>query len=255
MRRRTFPTALVGPNILFRDGIARILKTTDFRVIASGPHVDNFALPPQCGPILLLIDAVDDMCEAVGEISLFKEQHPAGNVAILANHCRPNDMVAAYRAGANAYLGKSVTPDAFVKVLELVMLGETIVPRQLLALIGTESASLPNVNPSVCSDVDSTFRLSAREKCILRHIVDGNPNKIIARKTEISEATVKVHVKAILRKIGVRNRTQAAIWAVNHNYAVNVSAHIASASAIPLLIQNDEIESAYMARVINKSKF
>ena len=58
-------------------------------------------------------------------------------------------------------------------------------------------------------------KLSAREKCILRCLLDGDANKVIARKFDIAEATVKVHVKAILRKIRVQNRTQAAIWAMN----------------------------------------
>ena len=59
-------------------------------------------------------------------------------------------------------------------------------------------------------------QLSPREKSILRCLVEGDSNKSIARKIDIAEATVKVHVKAILRKIRVQNRTQAAIWAMNH---------------------------------------
>ena len=59
-------------------------------------------------------------------------------------------------------------------------------------------------------------RFSSREQCVLRGLIEGNSNKTIARKYEITESTVKVHVKAILRKISVNNRTQAAIWAMNH---------------------------------------
>ena len=59
-------------------------------------------------------------------------------------------------------------------------------------------------------------QLSPREKSILRCLIEGDSNKCIARKIDIAEATVKVHVKAILRKIRVQNRTQAAIWAMNH---------------------------------------
>ncbi|TIV05318.1 MAG: hypothetical protein E5W02_28205, partial [Mesorhizobium sp.] len=58
--------------------------------------------------------------------------------------------------------------------------------------------------------------LSNREKSILSCLIEGESNKTIARKIDIAEATVKVHVKAILRKIRVRNRTQAAVWAMNH---------------------------------------
>ena len=58
--------------------------------------------------------------------------------------------------------------------------------------------------------------ITTREAEILRCLVDGAPNKMIARKLDVAEATVKVHVKAILRKIGVANRTQAAMWASQH---------------------------------------
>ena len=60
-------------------------------------------------------------------------------------------------------------------------------------------------------------KLSHREMGILRCLMQGEPNKIIARQFDITEATVKVHIKAILRKICVRNRTQAAVWAHNHS--------------------------------------
>jgi DNA-binding CsgD family transcriptional regulator len=71
--------------------------------------------------------------------------------------------------------------------------------------------------PSITSGEDFAARLSGREKFIVRCLVEGASNKVIARKIDIAEATVKVHIKAILRKIRVQNRTQAAIWAMNHN--------------------------------------
>jgi two-component system, NarL family, nitrate/nitrite response regulator NarL len=116
--------------------------------------------------------------------------------------------------------------EAFVKALELVMLGETILPLELLSFFRkTLSAEAqlkttqdvvgiaPGFPPVKKDDLPS---LSFRETCILRCIVDGASNKIIARKLDITEATVKVHVKAILRKIRVHNRTQAAIWATKY---------------------------------------
>src|SRR5439155_27058982 len=73
-------------------------------------------------------------------------------------------------------------------------------------------------NQAILVTTDDTFapQLSPREKAILRCLIEGDSNKCIARKIDIAEATVKVHVKAILRKIRVHNRTQAAIWWVNH---------------------------------------
>jgi two-component system nitrate/nitrite response regulator NarL len=144
-----------------------------------------------------------------------------------------------FRAGANVCVGNFATCDALLKTLELVMLDEVIFPFAVFpAVPHGESApvsngadrkqSTPAVNgvardlngqPKASAGLDSSHapRLSAREKCIIRCLAEGDSNKAIARKIAIAEATVKVHVKAILRKIRVQNRTQAAIWAINHN--------------------------------------
>ena len=82
-----------------------------------------------------------------------------------------------------------------------------------------DKAALPDENErAIFVTTDDTIapQLSPREKSILRCLIEGDSNKSIARKIDIAEATVKVHVKAILRKIRVQNRTQAAIWAMNH---------------------------------------
>jgi two-component system nitrate/nitrite response regulator NarL len=108
---------------------------------------------------------------------------------------------------------------------ELVAMGEIIFPPAFLSFaLDTKSdhgskATLPDENERaifVTTEDTVVPRLSPREKSILLCLVEGDSNKVIARKIDITEATVKVHVKAILRKIRVHNRTQAAIWAMNH---------------------------------------
>jgi len=225
MRRRPFATVLVGQSALLREGLARILSAADFRIIGSGTRVQDVIQTSPHQSLLLIIDVGDDPDTAVAEIELFKEQHPSGRVAVLADHYPLPDLVSAFAAGANLYFANSVSCDALIKALELVMLGETILPPQLFALIGSNEqereGTLPNCQ-RVHGDVsqgtrtDDTPRLSARESSILRCMVDGDSNKVIARKIDITEATVKVHVKAILRKVRVHNRTQAAIWAMSN---------------------------------------
>jgi two-component system nitrate/nitrite response regulator NarL len=230
MRRRPFATVLVGQSALLREGLARILSAADFRIVASGARVQDVIQASQHQSLLLIIDVSDEPDAAIAEIELFKEQHPSGRVAVLADHYPLHDMVSAFAAGANLYFANSVSCDALIKALELIMLGETILPPQLLALIAGTSqewgATLP-ICPRVHGDAspgmrtDDTPRLSAREKSILRCMVGGDSNKLIARKIDITEATVKVHVKAILRKIRVHNRTQAAIWAMNNGVSLS----------------------------------
>ena len=97
----------------------------------------------------------------------------------------------------------------FVKSLDLVVLGEAVLPVSALDLCYLGGSYEFGVEHRIKG-------LSARETMILRCLMDGDSNKIIARKFDITEATVKVHVKAILRKIQAKNRTQAAIWAASH---------------------------------------
>src|ERR1700730_11083163 len=229
MRCRPFATVLAGPNVLLREGLARILGAANFRVVASVPNVCDVLATSlsRHRSILLIIDSGDDPDAAVTQMGLFKEQHPSGRIAVLTGHYRLTEMVAAFQAGANVYFAKLMNCNGFMKALELVMLGETILPPELLSFIGDredvqechpvipERERIGDMLPS--TELDDVPRLSVREKCILRCIVEGDSNKIIARKISIAEATVKVHVKAILRKIRIHNRTQAAIWAMNNS--------------------------------------
>jgi two-component system nitrate/nitrite response regulator NarL len=143
----------------------------------------------------------------------------------VADHYRPNDLVSAFRAGANGYFVDVMACDVFIKSIELVMMGETILPTAFLSFILDPDGNTPGEtaprdenNPGILLRPETTLvpQLSTREKTILRFLIEGDSNKGIARKMDIAEATVKVHVKAILRKIRVQNRTQAAIWGMSN---------------------------------------
>ncbi len=240
-----------------RERLARALIATDFRLVASASRSVDLAQVPvsQDQPILLIIDASDAQDHLISQIKLFRRHYPRGRVTVLADRYHRGDVISAYRAGANSCLTKEMSCGAFLKTLELVMLGETILPPELLPFIrdGHErheparcAVNAVDVPPQQAAaevlpsreieddppppesgtdalrplQMDAVPRLSTREKCILRCVAEGCSNKSIARRIDISEATVKVHVKAILRKIRVNNRTQAAIWAVNNSALV-----------------------------------
>jgi two-component system nitrate/nitrite response regulator NarL len=213
--------------------------------VASASCVDDLVLTalPQHRSILLIVDAGDDFKAAVRQVELFKDRHPAGRIAVLADHKQPSDIVSAFRAGASAYFIKVAPCDAFIKSLELVMLGETILPVAILSMILDRADDDDHEHEAVVRDAgktvvevlepegDDTPRLSVRERCILNCLIDGASNKVIARKFDIAEATVKVHVKAILRKIRVHNRTQAAIWAMSNGSSISAMDNSSSAPA------------------------
>jgi two-component system nitrate/nitrite response regulator NarL len=250
-------TVLVGLDVLLREGLARILGAADFRILASASGVDDPVMSslPQEQPILLIIDVSDDFDAASAQIVSFKHRYPAGRIAVLAHQHQLTDMVSAFRLGANAYLVNVTTCDTFIKSLELVMLGVTLLPPEILTFISDQqdrsrNSGAASHNGHAADDEDETDdghadddgdddaeivgievgtnehvsqakgsytpRLSARQQSILHCLIQGDSNKAIARKMGIAEATVKVHVKAILRRIRVHNRTQAAIWAMSN---------------------------------------
>lgn len=231
MGRLTFVTAVVSARALLREGLWRILGAADFEIRAAAASLDEAmaGLSDEDRLILLILDVADDQPEIVEQIKRFKARHSNARVALLAEQAQLSDsnLVAAFRCGADAYFLKP-DADTLVKSLELVMLGETILPPEVMSIFldcydrgveqddDTESlVQRDHATVSIASS-DTAPRLSAREQCILRDLIEGHSNKMIARRNDIAEATVKVHVKAILRKIRVNNRTQAAIWGMNH---------------------------------------
>jgi len=216
--RRAFATALLGPNFLVLEGLKGILSAAGFRVVAAVSRVNELDLDPelQNQPILLIVNAGEDLRGAVRQIELFKESYETGRVVLLADPGQFADIPAVFRAGANGYLYMGPSLEPFVKALELVMLGETVLPKAILPLILEHKDDLrPQKTPESFAP-----QLSRRERLILRHLAEGLANKVIASEIGIAQATVKVHVKSILTKIGVVNRTQAAIWAMNNGLFV-----------------------------------
>jgi DNA-binding NarL/FixJ family response regulator len=225
--RQSFATILVGKSILLREGLARILRSEKFRIQASVSCADDLH-PRQLQKdrqLFLVVHTGDDFDAAVEQIERFRDQHPGGRIAIVADHYRLVQMVSAFRAGANGYFSDVMTCDVFIKSIELMMMGETIFPPAFLSSVLV--AESDHLSEAAAPDLDNQAilvtaehaivpQLSPREKTILHCLIEGDSNKCIARKIDIAEATVKVHVKAILRKIRVQNRTQAAIWGMNN---------------------------------------
>ena len=228
-RQQSFATILVGKSILLREGLARILRSANFRIVASVSCAnDLLPIKPQLHqPLFLIAHTGDSFDAAIEQIELIRDRHPTGRIAIVADRYRLGELVSALRAGANGYFVDVMTCDVFIKSIELVMMGETIFPPAFLSFVlDPEINHLDEAVPRDEQEQEQTIliatedmvapQLSPREKSILRCLVEGDSNKCIARKIDIAEATVKVHVKAILRKIRVQNRTQAAIWGMKN---------------------------------------
>lgn len=225
---RGFGIAILGKYSLMREGISRVLQDKGFRTLPAFSSIDQLKAKSTPNKLLILIvHAGDDFHLVMTDIGLLKEQYPDAHVAVVAEHYGLNEPALAFKAGAIGYLVNAVSCDAFVKSIELLMLGEAIFPPafpspapalKLRRPKGAPAVAQEDENAEGCMSLESAAAplLSPRETAILLCLIDGDSNKSIARKIGITEATVKAHVKAILRKIRVQNRTQAAIWGMNN---------------------------------------
>jgi DNA-binding NarL/FixJ family response regulator len=230
-RARSVPTVIVDKSALFRAGLAHCLAGGRFRIAAGVStlcELPDHAL--QIGQCLVLVGLNgEDNSATLSQIASLKARRECLHTIILTEQFRPEDLLAAIEAGAEGYLIKNeITPEALVQSLELVLLGGVVIPQlfsrtrkgwmpllddvPVVAETAPESAGPQLANDAVRSADRAT--LSNREQTILQQLTRGASNKQIGRELNIAEATVKVHVKSLLRKIRVNNRTQAAIWAI-----------------------------------------
>ena len=240
-RRHAFAMILVGERGLLREGIERILRSENFRIMASVVPGDDLLAQIQPDQMLfLIVHTGDDFGVTVEQVEFLRNRHPNARVVIVVTRYRVDEVVAAFRAGVSGYFVDVTSCEVFAKSVELVMMGETVFPPAFLSFALVDDHRVSNRGSSVngsCAMLAADSidpRLSPREMSILRCLIVGDSNKCIARKIDIAEATVKVHIKAILRKVQVQNRTQAAIWGVNHAFlaqAPNTSLAPSSTSA------------------------
>jgi two-component system nitrate/nitrite response regulator NarL len=203
-------TLLIESNRLFRQGLKHLLAGTSFEVSA---ELNTVELALQAGDTGAMPDLVISGQPVTDEAELraLRELFPTARIVVLADDLSVEVLRAAMGGGADGFLIKSVSPEALIQSLQLVMLGEKVFPTNLAAML-LDFGSAP-------SPLNSVRGMTPREQEILQALVTGASNKLIAIKLGITEATVKVHLKTLLRKIDVNNRTQAAIWAMNNGFS------------------------------------
>jgi two-component system, NarL family, nitrate/nitrite response regulator NarL len=211
---------------LLREALERVVGTR-LRVIASVPSLsdlDSGALP-EFASVLVVLGSGTQPETVLQEIRSHREQRPSDRIVVLSDAENSELAVSFVRAGTDAFVDELISPELLLETLDVVLMGESVMPRGIMArLLGETNVSTAQALPaaekaSPSTDMNDAPQLSAREAAVLSCLVEGSSNKVIARKVDMAEATVKVHVKAILRKIRAKNRTQAAIWAINHGHS------------------------------------
>lgn len=198
--------AVISANPIFRVGLETVLGA--FFPVLQGHASAGEAVVAPSRPDIYLFDAPADAQKMVEEIGILRQMAPRVPVTLLCPSQTPGWAGVASSAGAAAILPRDAMPEMLVQVLRVVALGGQVFPATL-SFLSTPAAEEPAVH-----------RLTRRERQILEMLTEGVSNKVIAKRLAVTEATVKAHVTNILDKLGVENRTQAALVAFGPQAAV-----------------------------------
>lgn len=243
MKRAMKPIQLlvVDDHNLFRRGLVALLSQDDRFTVSSeaGDVGEALRCVARERPDLILLDNHLPGVRGVDGIAALKEAAPDSRILMLTVSENEADLVAALQAGADGYLLKTVESDQLCDSIVKVLAGESVIsPDMMTKLViafraktvrpsvpanptgettamNAGQAGVEPAVPFVSHDRVDTDLLSVREREVLALIACGGSNKVIARKLDIAETTVKIHVQHILRKLQLTSRVQAAVYAAS----------------------------------------
>lgn len=210
----TTPILIVDDHPLFRRGVRQLLEMEPALAVAGEAADGEAAIEAavRLEPALILMDMNMARLDGLGALKALREAGVEARIVMLTVSDAEEDVVAALRAGADGYLLKDMEPEDLLAAVKEAAEGQMTISPRLAGLLA-RALSGPRTAPGE----DILASLTAREGEILRALARGMSNKLIARRLTISEGTVKVHVRNLLKKLGLRSRVEAAVWAVNHD--------------------------------------
>jgi two-component system nitrate/nitrite response regulator NarL len=212
---------MVGGTGLFRRGLSSFLHNTDFVIAAEHDTVEACVAAAEAGdaPDLIVYISSGSIEASQQAVEDLTNAYADARLIVLSGELSVDELAACLRAGARGYLLSSISKEAMVHSLTLIDLGETVFPSGLALAWMSGGVS----SGRALTDRAAGRDLTRREAEILDCLTAGAPNKQIARDLGITEATVKIHMKSLIRKIGVSNRTQAALWAINTGFGQEIA--------------------------------
>jgi two-component system nitrate/nitrite response regulator NarL len=202
---------IIDDHTLFRSGLKELLERRGIEVVGTtGDGEKGCVLAQELEPDVILLDV---RMPGMGGLTVLERLTEAGvktPVLMLTTSTEDKDLIASVRGGAKGYLLKDLEPDDLIGSLRKVMAGERAIAPEMAGVL----ARVVHGDEPVSDSDDRFADLTPREMEILCHLAQGESNKEIARELGISNGTVKLHVRAILRKLRVRSRVEAAVLAV-----------------------------------------
>jgi two-component system nitrate/nitrite response regulator NarL len=204
---------LIDDHTLFREGLQRLLMRHEIDVVSSVSNGEEGLKAIEAhDPDIVLLDLRMPNISGIEVLKNIKKIKKAMPVVMLTTSDDEKDLIEALRNGAGSYLLKDMEPDDLVVALKDVLKGETIVAPNLVQIL----AKFHQGDDTEINISNLIGTLTPRENEILELLADGQSNKLIAKNLGISDGTVKLHVKSILRKLEIHSRVEAAVIAVEH---------------------------------------
>jgi two-component system nitrate/nitrite response regulator NarL len=204
---------LVDDHILFRKGIASLISSRkDMKIVGEASDgIEAVKIARETIPDVILMDINMPNRNGLEAVKIIKEEMPQIGVVMLTVSDDDDDLFQAIKNGANGYLLKNLEPQQLYEMLEKIRQGEAPLSGAMAVKILQEFRQPP---PGDIQHKEPVDELTAREIEVLEEVVKGASNKEIADILNITENTVKIHLRNILEKLHVQNRIQAAVHAV-----------------------------------------
>lgn len=205
---------LVDDHPMMRRGLRDLLAMEDDMdpVGEAGDGPDAIRLALELEPDLILLDLNMPGMDGLETLRGMRDREVDARIIMFTVSDDQTDVLQALRQGADGYLLKDMDADDLVEHVRLAARGKLALSPELTMVL----AEAIRERPKTPSQVQAA-NLTKREKDVLKLISKGLSNKMIARRLDIAEGTVKVHVKRLLNKLGMRSRTEAAVWVVENN--------------------------------------
>ncbi|CAM4099091.1 two-component system response regulator NarL [Serratia silvae] len=203
---------LIDDHPMLRNGVKQLISMDPrLQAIAEASNGEQgVELAELHDPDLILLDLNMPGMNGLATLDRLRQTALSGRVVVFSVSNHEDDVVNALKRGADGYLLKDMEPEELLKALHQAAAGQMVLSEALTPVL---AASLRENRPAVERDIQ---QLTPRERDILKLIAQGLPNKLIARKLTITESTVKVHVKHLLKKMKLKSRVEAAVWVLGN---------------------------------------
>lgn len=201
---------LIDDHPMLRNGVKQLIEMDDeLSVVGEANNgLAGAELATELDPDLILLDLNMPELNGLATLDLLRSKPLSGRIVVFTVSNYEDDVINAFKRGADGYLLKDMEPEHLLTALHQAALGAMVASDKLTPILAANLRS-----PHIVEQRDIK-QLTSRELDILKLISRGLSNKLIGRKLEITESTVKVHVKHLLKKMKFKSRVEAAVWAL-----------------------------------------